>query len=327
MTAFLAGLAATRCMEHERASEIDGPARAVLSAMAWYAGEKDPRCTASHASIATRSGFDRRTVMRAQERLAAAGVIERVPTGPGLPAEWRLTLLAAEARSIEGVSESHTPPAPDLGQRVTPPVSESHTPCDSLSHNPSESSVALAEEDRGRSSTADATSSADAADVAAPLSMSPYAELLAEVAAWRARGLDDAEAWARRKIDGASTRVRDEVKFLRACLNNEREQPSSRKSEAAPPAAEVKRKSRPRPAAEAERPPARVRVVAPPPPPPVRSPEELARRAAEEERLRPGRERRAAEEERKRQERIAAFLARRERGATPASYYADVEVS
>jgi DNA-binding IclR family transcriptional regulator len=112
-------------MEHPRAAEIDGTARAVLAAMAWPAKDQDPRCFASHASIARRSGFDRRTVRRAQERLAELGVIERVPTGRGMPAEWRLVLLVDAA---EGGSESPTSTPPDVGQKVPPPGSESPTP-------------------------------------------------------------------------------------------------------------------------------------------------------------------------------------------------------
>lgn len=226
MTAYLAGLAPTRCMEHSRAVEIDGTARAVLAAMAWPATEQNPRCYASHASIAKRSGFDRRTVIRAQERLAELRLIERVPTGCGRPTEWRLTLLlpAAEgtSRPPEGVSESHTSPSPDLCQSVTPPVTEGHTPCDSLTHNPSDLSRPQGREKRGRSGLADAPPSADAAGVAAtPSTEQGVPGIVAEVMAARGGSQADAEAYISRKISQSSTLVKNETKYVRACLAQE----------------------------------------------------------------------------------------------------------
>lgn len=232
MTAFLAGIAPTRCMEHPRAAEIDGTARAVLAAMAWPATEQNPRCFAAHASIARRSGFDRRTVIRAQERLAELGVIERVPTGPGLPAEWRLVLLRDSAKGAptgaEGVSESHTPPPPDLCQNVTPPVSESHTPYDSLTPNPSDLSRPPGREKRGRSDAADAAPSAGATgSAAAPSTEQSASGLVAEVMADKGYSQSAAEAYIAHKRAGSSAPVRNETAFIRACLKQDAATPNA----------------------------------------------------------------------------------------------------
>src|SRR4051812_17656200 len=144
MTAYLAGLAHIRCAEHPRADKIDGVARAVLVAMAYPCSEDNPRCRLSHASIASRSGFGRMTVIRAQERLAELGLIERVPTPIGHAAQWALTLLRDPHRTAD-LSQSGTPP---LSQSGTPPVPERDTPCTAPVHKPSDLSPTPREERR-----------------------------------------------------------------------------------------------------------------------------------------------------------------------------------
>lgn len=237
MTAFLAGIAPTRCEEHPKADQIDAIARGVLSAMAWFASEDDPRCYASQSRVASKAGCHRTVAHKAMKRLADLELIERVEGKPGVPVHWRLVILAAS----EPVAESDRSTPGNLSRSATGPVAESDTPCSGERHNPSDLSGAPAEEREEDRDAADAAASAGAPAAAAAPSTEPRRGIVAEVMAARGCTLEAAERWIERKVGASTTPVRNEVRYIRTCLEQEAADAASSAKGHRPPAGSAKK--------------------------------------------------------------------------------------
>jgi hypothetical protein len=90
--------------------KVEGPARAMLWAIAYHGDRDTGDCWLGQRSLARKSGFDPKTVERAMPRLFAAGVLELVEQSRGpIPACYRIApeLVEAEA-SGSGVVEATT---------------------------------------------------------------------------------------------------------------------------------------------------------------------------------------------------------------------------
>lgn len=112
-----AGLAGPRLAEHPDSHRFNATHLAVLAAMGWHAanGTDDPRCRASLSKIATVALVDRKTAVRAQTVLEEAGVIERLPSRPRRPVEWRLRLLGERPNYGQRVPSRYGQSAHKLG--------------------------------------------------------------------------------------------------------------------------------------------------------------------------------------------------------------------
>lgn len=122
-----AGLAGPRLAEHPDSHRFTSVHVAVLAAMGWRAArdDADPRCRASLPTIAAMARCDVRTAARAQQALEEAGAIERLPSRPRQPVEWRLRLLGERPDYGQRVRS-------DYGQRVRRQQAESPQTTDSL---------------------------------------------------------------------------------------------------------------------------------------------------------------------------------------------------
>lgn len=159
MTAYRAGLALLRAEDWP--PTVDGPALLVMAAMASFAADDDPTCTAGPTAIARRARVSVDTVRDRCRVLAGLGLIEHAGGGgrTGRPSRWRLVGVAGGRPATVG--HGPTPQTEDRppaqGGYATSPPRVGHQP-----NNPSDSSRPLGrEEEACRSVPASADAPAD----------------------------------------------------------------------------------------------------------------------------------------------------------------------
>lgn len=228
-------LAQTRCEKHERAADIDGTARHILTVMASFCRNDPPACFAGLGTIAKRSGFKVSTVQRAQKRLAAMGLIERID-GPEVSVRWRLSVLA----NTEGVPEV-SEPATDLPEQALS-VNLTNNPQESIVGQSDQSIVGQSDQTPGQSDLHIKESSRDKRrdddDTVAPARARPdgrarsapstaandealIAEFAPEVAEKLNGSHEDAVLWLTEKLGKAKATARiGRRAFVRRCIDN-----------------------------------------------------------------------------------------------------------
>jgi transposase len=236
--------------------EMRGITRHVFATMATFVGnsERDrtnPTCFASQATIAKRAGYSERAVRKAIAELEELGAITRsgfkVRTDEGdahKTVRWMLTSLVALAARYadkgyparDADKGEGTVATPARGAAKDPARGAAKDPARGAA-NPSDLQRPPGSAERGRSDAADAAAPPLGLrrDAAASPSMGsgvgtatgePGSEdhpsgIIGEIMEGLGLSRAAAERWAERKVAAATGPVRNEVAFLRACLEKE----------------------------------------------------------------------------------------------------------
>jgi hypothetical protein len=232
---FMAG----RACDHGDAlgDEVDRESRDTLMAMASFVGlseqhKRNPVCVAAQETIAKRAKVSVSTVASRQERLAALGLIVRAGrTGQGLRStvRWRMPVLLSAPGTDKRAALLSVPGTDKMAAEGTYVPGTDKQPVPGTDKQPvpgtdNNSSVPRNERegDRGGSDAADAAPSAGATGTtASPSPTGAYADVLAEIEDRLGLNQAGARSWADRKLAGAGEPVRNEPKYLRACLDRE----------------------------------------------------------------------------------------------------------